>query len=322
MGGVQGSGLPDLRASGPVGAHVRLCTPRVEQDPRPAAPRAYQAEGRKTSSKETDAALTGWKKTEELAFLAEVSSVPLQQTLRHQHTAYAHFFAGCAKYPRFKTRNGRQSAHYPRSAFRLRDGKLTLAKHPAPLEFVWSWDTETLHHVSPTMVVVSRDPDGRWYVTFAVDTDDPEPQPETGHAVGVDLGVKDFAVTSDGERIANPKRLERKARNLARYQRHRARKQRGSMNRRKTQAKVPRAHRKVRHARQDFLHRTSTRWARENDVIALEDLNAAGMTRSAKGTAAKPGRHVRARAGVNRAVADAADGRGPASTGVQGRTRR
>ncbi|WP_263399777.1 RNA-guided endonuclease InsQ/TnpB family protein [Saccharopolyspora pogona] len=73
--------------------------------------RSYHATGTKTSYKETDAALTAWKKTEELAFLSEVSSVPLQQTLRHQHTAYANFFAGRARYPRFKSRNGRRSAH-------------------------------------------------------------------------------------------------------------------------------------------------------------------------------------------------------------------
>lgn len=123
------------------------------------------------------------------------------------------------------------------------------------------------------MVIVSREPDGRWYITFAVDTDDPEPAPATGSTVGVDLGVKDFAVLSTGEKIANPRRLERKARNLARYQRQMARKQRGSANRRKAKVKVARAHRKIRTARQDFLHRTSTRLVREHDVIAIEDLN-------------------------------------------------
>ncbi|WP_223839478.1 RNA-guided endonuclease InsQ/TnpB family protein [Saccharopolyspora pogona] len=130
------------------------------------------------------------------------------------------------------------------------------------------------------MVVVSRDADGRWYVTFQVDTADPEPMPETGHAVGVDLGVKDFAVTSDGERIANPKHLERKARNLARYQRQMARKQKGSANRRKAKGKVARAHRKVRNARQDFLHRTSTNLVCGADVIAVEDLSVSNMVRN------------------------------------------
>ncbi|MEQ4725411.1 RNA-guided endonuclease TnpB family protein [Nonomuraea sp. B19D2] len=242
--------------------------------------RAFHVEGRRTSYKETDAALTEWKRTENLAFLSEVSSVPLQQTLRHQHTAFANFFAGRARYPRFKNRNSRQSAHYTRSAFRMRDGKLTLAKTDSPLEFVWSFSDIDVTTLNPTMVVISRDPDGRWYVTFAVDADTPDPVKPAGHEIGVDLGVKDFAVTSDGQRIANPKHLARKARNLARYQRRMARKQRGSNNRRKLKAKIARAHRKVRNARADFLHRLSTNLVRQADLIAIEDLNVAGMVKN------------------------------------------
>ncbi|MEO3925727.1 transposase [Micromonosporaceae bacterium B7E4] len=78
---------------------------------------AYHQRGERTSYRQTDAALTGWKQTTELAFLPEVSSVPLQQTLRHQHTAYVNFFAGRARYPRFKSRHGRQSVHYTRPRF-------------------------------------------------------------------------------------------------------------------------------------------------------------------------------------------------------------
>ncbi|MEV0403325.1 RNA-guided endonuclease TnpB family protein [Actinoallomurus sp. NPDC050550] len=241
---------------------------------------AYHQRGARTSYKQTDAALTGWKKTEDLAFLSEVSSVPLQQTLRHQHAAFANFFAGRAKYPRFKTRNSRQSAHYTRSAFRMKNGELYMAKTKAPLRFVWSFDDVEVATLNPTMVVISRDPDGRWYVTFAVDTDAPEPMDEARHAIGVDLGIKDFAVTSDGERIANPRHLERKARNLARYQRRMARCQRGSANRRKAKAKVARAHRKVRNARADFLHRTSTNLIRKADTIVIEDLAVTNMVKN------------------------------------------
>ena len=137
-----------------------------------------------------------------------------------------------------------------------------------------------MNALNPTMVVVSRESDGRWYLTFATDGDAPKPLPETGHAVGVDLGVTDFAVTSDGERIANPRHLERKTRNLARYQRQLARCPKGSANRAKAKAKVARAHRKVRNARRDFLHRTSTRLVRGNDVIAIEDLAVTNMVRN------------------------------------------
>jgi putative transposase len=240
----------------------------------------YATERRSTSYAETDRALTAMKKDSDLAFLNEVSSVPLQQALRHQHKAFNAFFAKRARYPRFKARRGRQSAHYTRSAFSMRDGELRLAKTDGPLRFVWSWPEADVTALDPAMVVVSREPDGRWYVTFTIDAGDPEPLPPVGHVVGVDLGVKDFAVTSDGERIANPRHLERKACSLARYQRRMARCRKGSANRAKAAAKVARAHRKVRDARRDFLHRASTLLVRSADTIMIEDLNVSGMIRN------------------------------------------
>jgi len=93
----------------------------------------------------------------------------------------------------------------------------------APLAFTWSWPDTDLAAIDPSTVTVSRDPCGRWYVSLAVEVPDPEPLPATGRVTGVDLGITDFAVTSDGQRIANPRHLERRARNLARYQRRTAR---------------------------------------------------------------------------------------------------
>jgi putative transposase len=244
--------------------------------------RLYRAEGTSLSYAASDAALTAMKKDPGLAFLTEVSSVPLQQALRHQHQAFTAFFARRARYPRFKSRHSCQSAHYTRSAFTLRGGVLRLAKADGPLRFVWSWATVDVTGLDPTMVVVSRQPDGRWYVTFAIDTEPPAPLPATGRAVGIDLGITDFAVTSAGEKIANPRHLERKASNLARYQRRLARCRKGSANRAKAKMKVARAHRKVRNARRDFLHRASTRLVRGNDVIVIEDLNVCGMVRNRK----------------------------------------
>jgi putative transposase len=240
----------------------------------------YAAEGKSSSYAETDRALTAMKKIPELEWLNEVSSVPLQQALRHQHQAFAGFFVKRARYPRFKKRSGRQSAHYTRSAFTLRGGALRIAKTSAPLRFVWSWPHIDINALDPATAIVAREPDGRWYVTFTVDAEDPAPLPMTGRKVGVDLGVKDFAVLSTGEKIANPRHLERKARNLARHQRRLARCQKGSANSAKAKVKVARAHRKVRDARDDFLHKTSTRLVREHDVIAVEDLNVAGMVRN------------------------------------------
>jgi putative transposase len=97
----------------------------------------HQREG--TSYAQTDAALTAMKREQDLAFLSEVSSVPLQQALRHQHHAFRAFFARRARHPRFKSRRSRQSAHDTRSAFSMRGGELRLAKTSAPLRFVWSW---------------------------------------------------------------------------------------------------------------------------------------------------------------------------------------
>ena len=240
----------------------------------------YAAEGKGTSYTETDRALTLMKREPDLAFLNEVSAVPLQQALRHQHAAFTAFFDKRARYPRFKSRNGRQSAHYSRAAFRIKDGELWLAKSAAPLKITWSWPKVDLASLNPSMVIVVRESDGRWYVTFTVDADDPEPLPDTGRAVGIDLGVKDFAALSDGAKIPNPRHLERKTRNLARYQRRLARCQKGSENRAKARAKVARAHRKVRDARRDFLHKTSARLVRANDVIVIEDLAVKNMVRN------------------------------------------
>ncbi|WP_433478387.1 RNA-guided endonuclease InsQ/TnpB family protein [Spirillospora sp. CA-142024] len=242
----------------------------------------YHAEGRHTSYKQTDAALTTWKNTPELLFLNEVSSVPLQQTLRHQHAAFTNFFAGRARYPRYKSRSGRQSAHYTRSAFRMRDGQLWLAKTAGPLRVAWSWPDVDLAALRPTMAIVSREPDGRWFVTFMVDEEDPDPAAPTGEMVGVDLGLKDFAVTSDGDRVAHPRHMQRHEQRLRRYQRMMARKIKGSQNRKKARRKLARRHARVRDARHGFLHKTTTEFVRRYDVIVIEDLNVSGMVRNSR----------------------------------------
>lgn len=240
----------------------------------------YHGEQAKTNFTQANAYLTAMKATDELAWLNEVSSVPLQQAIRHQQVAFTTFFAGHARYPRYKSRAGRQSAEYTRSAFRYRDGVLTLAKMDAPLAFVWSWPCIDPATIDPTTVTVSRDPCGRWYVSLAADVANPEQASATGAVVGVDMGITDFAVTSDGEKIANPRHLAKRERNLARYQRRMARKQRGGANRAKAKAKVARAHRKVRAARADFLHKTSARLVLDHDVIVIEDLHVGGMVRN------------------------------------------
>lgn len=240
----------------------------------------YHAERKGTSYAETDRALTAMKRELETAFLNEVSAIPLQQTLRHQHSAFTSFFAKRARYPRYKSRHARQSASFTRSGFRMKRGRLWLAKTDAPLRFVWSWPEVDLTALDPTMVAVSRDPDGRWFVTFAVDVEAPPANAPTGDMAGVDVGLTDFAVLSTGERVPHPRHMERHERRLKRYQRRLARCQRGSANRTKAKRRVARCHSRVRDARRDFLHKTSSDLIRRFDAVAVEDLNVAGMLRN------------------------------------------
>ena len=236
--------------------------------------------GQGLSYAESDAALTAMKKDPELAFLNQVSRFRCSRRCGTSTRRSACSSPGRARYPRFKSRRGRQSATYTRSAFSMRNGRLRLAKTSAPLSFAWTWPGVDVAGLDPTSVTVSREPCGRWYVCFAVEVPGPEQLPATGAVVGVDLGIKDFAVTSDGGKIPNPRSVARRERNLARYQRRLARCQQESANRAKARAKVARAHRKVRAARADFLHRASTGLVRDHDVIAIEDLNVAGMVRN------------------------------------------
>ncbi|WP_020545780.1 RNA-guided endonuclease InsQ/TnpB family protein, partial [Nonomuraea coxensis] len=183
--------------------------------------RAYTLEGRGVSYTESSAALTGWKKTPELAFLCEVSSVPLQQTLRHLQAAFANFFAKRAGYPTFKSRKrSRASAEYTRSGFRWRDGRLTLAKMDTPLDIVWSRPLPG--GAEPSTVTVSRDAAGRWFVVLLVE-EKIAPLPPVEQSTGLDAGLTALLTLSCGEQIANPRHERRERRSLTKAQRALAR---------------------------------------------------------------------------------------------------
>ncbi|WP_433228063.1 RNA-guided endonuclease InsQ/TnpB family protein [Actinomadura formosensis] len=237
--------------------------------------RAWYTEQRRVSYVETSAMLTAWKRTPDLAFLGEVSSVPLQQALRHLQTAFTNFFAKRAAYPRFKSRKkSRQSAEYTRSAFKWSDGRLTLAKMSEPLAIVWSRPLP--EHAVPSTVTVSRDAAGRWFVSLlcedAITRLDPVDQ-----AVGIDAGVTSLVTLSTGEKVTNPRHERRDRERLARAQKDLARKAKSSKNREKAKTRVARIHARIADRRRDFLHKLSTRLVHENQVVVIEDLNVAGM---------------------------------------------
>ncbi|MFF0125000.1 RNA-guided endonuclease InsQ/TnpB family protein [Streptomyces mirabilis] len=228
---------------------------------------------------QSSAMLTAWKKTEELAFLNEVSSVPLQQALRHLQGAFANFFSKRARYPRFKSkRKSRASAEYTSSAFTFRDGRLKLAKMAGPLDIVWS---RPLPEGSvPTTVTVSRDAAGRWFVSMLCDDPTVKPLAATDAAVGIDVGLDHLLALSTGEKIANPRHERRDRARLATAQRNCARKEKGSANREKARRKVARIHARITDRRRDGLHKLTTRLVRENQTLVIEDLAVRNMVRN------------------------------------------
>ncbi|MEV2224664.1 RNA-guided endonuclease TnpB family protein [Nocardia vinacea] len=236
---------------------------------------AWYTEQRRVNYNDTSAMLTAWKKTDELAFLGEVSSVPLQQTLRHLQGAFANFFDKRAKYPRFKSKKkSPASAEYTRSAFRYRDGQLTLAKMAEPLDIVWSRPLP--EGAEPSTVTVSWDAAGRWFVSLLVETSITHHAPTSG-TVGVDAGITSLLALSTGEKITNPKHQQREHLRLVKAQRSLARKAKNSANWDKARRKVARIHARVADRRRDHLHKVTTRLVRENQTIVIEDLNVAGM---------------------------------------------
>ncbi|WP_327722001.1 transposase [Streptomyces sp. NBC_00490] len=240
--------------------------------------RAWYGEQRRISYVQSSAALTQWKKTEELAFLAEVSSVPLQQALRHLQTAFGNFFAQRAKYPRYKSRKkSRASAEYTRSAFTWRDGQLTLAKMAGPLDIRWSRPLP--EGTEPTTVTVSRDAAGRWFVSLLCE-DRIAPAPATTAAVGLDAGITSLVTLSTGEKITNPRHERRDRARLAKAQRELSRKAKGSANREKARRKVARVHVRIADRRRDVLHKLSTRLVRENQTVVIEDLSVRNLLKN------------------------------------------
>lgn len=241
--------------------------------------RVYATESRSATYVDTSAWLTDWKRSDELTFLNEVSSVPLQQTLRHLQTAFRNFFDKRARYPRFKSkRRSRASAEYTRSAFTWADGHLTLAKMNEPLNIVWSRPLPD--GAEPSTVTVSRDSAGRWFVSILVTDPAVGPLPPTDGMVGLDAGLDSLVALSTGEKIRNPKHERRDRRKLAKAQRNLSRKQKGSSNRDKARRKVARVHTRITDRRRDFLHKLTTRLVHENQVVAIEDLAVRNMVRN------------------------------------------
>jgi len=227
---------------------------------------------------QSSAMLTEWKASDDLAFLGEVSCVPLQQSLRHLQGAFAAFFDKRARYPRFKSRKrSRASAEYTRSAFRYREGQLWLAKMTGSLDIRWSRPLP--EGAEPSTVTVSRDTAGRWFVSLLCECP-VDPLPPCGAVVGIDAGITSLLTLSTGEKVVNHRHEQRDRARLALAQRRLSRKAKGSANRAKARVKVARVHARIADRRRDHLHKLTTRLVRENQTVVIEDLRVANMVRN------------------------------------------
>jgi putative transposase len=237
----------------------------------------WQQEKKSIGYHDTASKLTEWKKEPEKAFLSEVSSVVLQQSLRNLDTAFTNFFEKRAQYPSFKSRRARQSARYATNAFIYRDGQITLAKQSEHLDIAWS---RTLPDDAKLLsLTISRDTSRRYFVSILVETE-VKPLKKAKAEVGIDVGIKTLATTSDGEKIENPRPLLGREKRLKRLGRRLSRKFKGGANRKKARLKVAKLHAKISDARRDTLQKFTTKIIRENQAIFVEGLNVAGMVKN------------------------------------------
>ena len=235
---------------------------------------------------ETSSMLTNWKKQEDLDFLNEVSSVPLQQGLRNLQKAFTNFWAGRAKYPNFKKKHSGGNAEFTKSAFKWKDGQVFLAKCTEALPIRWSRDLP--EGCEPSTITIKLEASGRWFASLLVDgrvgdpTTDIAQLPKSDKQIGLDVGITSLIATSNGDKIANPKHFKQLRKKLKRVQKALSRKQKGSNNRHKARLKVAKVHAQITDARKDFLHKLTTQLVRENQTIVVEDLAIKNMVKNHK----------------------------------------
>ncbi|HEY4385662.1 MAG TPA: IS200/IS605 family element RNA-guided endonuclease TnpB [Ktedonobacteraceae bacterium] len=238
---------------------------------------AYYNEQKRLYYKDLSEMLTALKKQDDYSWLNDVSSVPLQQALRHLDKAFINFFEGRGEYPHFKKKRNQQSATYTSNAFTWRDGTITLAKMSEPLAIRWSRSLP--EGATPSSVTISKDGANRYFLSILVEEEIAH-LPSTDASVGADLGLKSFVALSNGEIVGNPKFFAKDEKKLARAQRRHAKKQKGSKNRDKARLKVACVHARIADRRRDFLHKLSTRLIRENQTICVETLAVKNMVKN------------------------------------------
>src|ERR687886_386248 len=242
-----------------------------------------QSEKKPKSAQLQKIVITQAKKTEERAWLSEVSNIPLQQSVADLETAFKNFFDSCkgkrkgrkVGYPKFKKRTSSQSARFRIGGFSIKGKGVYLAKIGV-IKPIWSRELPS----EPSSVTVIKDCANRYFLSFVVEVK-PVQLNAKNQSVGIDLGIKTFAVMSNGEKAASPfyKSLDRRVRKL---QRKLARQVNGSRRRDKIRIQIAKLHNQIADTRKDFLHKLSTKVVSENQTIVLEDLNVSGMVKNRK----------------------------------------
>lgn len=245
--------------------------------------KAYELTGKSPSFFDLCYMLPPMKKQEETAWLKEVYSQSLKATLANLDMAFNAFFKKRSKYPQFKSKNSKQSFTIPGGVKVDYDhGRVRLPKFKEAIKIKLS--RKIVGRI--TRSTVSKNASGEYFISILANDELELPTKPTltnkHEVLGIDVGIKDFCVTSEGEVVENQKFLRSKQKRLTLLQRKLSHKQKGSKNRKKAQLKVARLHQRIVNQKTDFLHKLSTRLVRENQAIAREDLNVKGMMQNHK----------------------------------------
>jgi len=221
----------------------------------------------------------------DLPWLSEIGSQTLQMEIRNLDTAFKNFFRAKKGFPKFKSKhNNHQSFQIPDNNgknYSIKDRKLYIPKLKSGIRIVQHRDFDGVMK----MLTISKNPSGQYFATILVETNDNIIQHKPIHeetTIGIDLGLKEFLITSNGNKIDNPKHFKNTQKKLAKAQRKISRKEKGSNNRNKQRIKVAKIHQKIVNQRSDFQHKLSSKLISENQTICLEDLNVKGMMKNRK----------------------------------------
>lgn len=243
--------------------------------------------------------LTEWKNDSSMHWLKTCHSQVLQQSLKDLERAYTNFFAKRADFPRFKRRGMRDSFRFPQGVqLDQANSRIMLPK----LGWLRYYNSrEILGEVCN--VTVSRTAD-KWYVSIQTEREVITPEHPATTSVGIDLGIANFAMLSDGTVFPAVNSLKQNLKRLSVYQRRMSRRTKFSQNWKKEQKKVSRLHHRIANIRQDHLHQTSCIISKNHAMVCIEDLQVKNMSQSAAGTLALPGKNVSAKRGLNKAILD------------------